>query len=159
MNENFIIFRFSKIKYRFEYFIFYFYKLHCLINTLFINPSNNSNRIPYKSYMSVKYEPVIRTWLRICLSGTCKTFHILVNIFICKNCLYSRYFHCYIRINILNNSISIRRTQQLHNKTVIWCNIICIHRLSKQKLHRIFFSYSFINCFHYCNSFSFLALI
>ena len=56
-------------------------------------PASNGNRIAYESYMLIKNKPVIRTWLRICLTCTCESFHILVNIFICKYCFYSRHLH------------------------------------------------------------------
>jgi len=42
------------------------------------------------------------------LTCTCESFHILVNIFICKYCFYSRHLHRNISINILYKCVGIR---------------------------------------------------
>ena len=158
MNKYLIILCLCKVKHWLKYLILCLNKLHCLINTALIHSRNNRNRITYESYMFIKNKPVIRTWLRIRLTGTGKTLHILVNILICIYCLYSGYLHCNICINALNIRIGIWRTQKLYNKTILWCNIICIYWLSKKQLHCILFSYRFINRLHYFTSSAIFSL-
>ena len=138
MNQNLIILRFAKIQNRRQFLIFYLYQFHRFIDRLFILTCHNGNRITHITHPLIQNQPVIRTWLRKCLTCHGKSFARCI--FIGKNTGDPRHFFSNLCINLFYNTMCNRTSKHFTDQTVLWCNVIRIYRFSRNQCHRIFFS-------------------
>ena len=142
MHKHFIVFCRTEIQYRLQYFIFYFDQAQGLVHCFLILTSYNCSRISHKAHSLIQDQPVIGAWLRIGLSGHCKS--LIGHIFVSIDHLNSRNLHGNIRINFLNKGMSIGTVQYLHHKAVSGSNVVGINRLPRHKSHSVFLSHRLI---------------
>ena len=133
--EQFIVLCRVKIQHRRQYLIVHLHARQHQIRRLFCLSSNDRHRISHKPYTSVQKQPVIGAGLRIRLSGRRKPLLRYILIGIDSHC--PRHGHRFFRFNIRNECMGVGTAKELYHQTVLWRDVIRIHRLSGHKLHGI----------------------
>ena len=152
MHEHRIILCGVEIEHRLEHLVLHLDQFHRLIHAFFVRTGENRHHIAYKAYMAVDNKAVIRTRLRISLTGLRVAAAVLVYVLPCEDGLHAGDFHRGGLVDALDDGVCVRRAQQLDAQAVARRYIVHIHRLTGDELHRILFAERLIDYLHCASS-------
>ena len=152
MHEHRIVLRGVEIEHRLEHLVLHLDQLHRLIHAFFVRTGENRHHIADKAHMAVDNKAVIRTRLRIGLTGLRVAAAVLVYVLPCEDGLHAGDFHRGGLVDRLDDGVRVRRAQQLDAQAVARRYIVHIHRLAGDELHRILFAERLIDYLHCASS-------
>ena len=146
-----------EIEHRLEHLVLHLDQLHRLINAFFVRTGENRHHIAYKAHMAVDNKAVIRTRLRIGLTGLRVAAAVLVYVLHVKMASMPGTFIAAVLggFDGADDGICMGRAQQLDDQAVLRDDVIHIDRLAGDQLHRVFFAERFVDGFHCTPSFCF----
>ena len=152
MHEHRIVLCRVEIEHRIEHLVLHLDQLHRLINAFFVRTCKDGNHITDKAHMTVDNKAVIRTGLRISLTGLRIAAAVLVYVLPGEDGLHAGDFHRGGLVDRLDDGVRVRRAQQLDAQAVARRYIVHIHRLTGHKLHCILFTERLIDYLHCASS-------
>ena len=152
MHEHRIVLRGVEIEHRLEHLVLHLDQLHRLIHAFFVRTGENRHHIADKAHMAVDNKAVIRTRLRIGLTGLRVAAAVLVYVLPCEDGLHAGDFHRGGLVDRLDDGVRVWRAQQLDAQAVARRYIVHIHRPAGDELHRILFAERLIDYLHCASS-------